>query len=249
MERRITSPHLLARTVRFAKDVAEEVLWPTRCAICDVPGAVLCDACRANLLFVDVNDACPSCGAPYGRLACTECNTAMMESAGLDRLPIDGMVHVLVADDAAMRIVRMYKDAGEWRLAAEMAKLIARYLPPEWQTSTLTFIPATHEAFRRRGFDHTEVLAEETARACALDMVPLFARPKSADQRTFDRRGRQRNMHDRFRLLPDALVPETVTILDDICTTGATMFAAASCLKEAASTTVYGLTFAKVLAS
>ncbi len=249
MEEKTAIPHAFIRAARFATEVVSETLWPTRCAVCDAPGEVLCGSCRAHLRFVDVNDACPRCGAPYGRLACTECNSAMMESAGLGRLPLDGMAHVLLADDAAMRIVRVYKDAGERRLALEMARLLARYLPPEWEGGTLTFIPATEDAFRRRGFDHGELLARQTARVCGLESAALFARPGSADQRTFDRHGRLRNMGGRFQLLPGVSLPSEVIILDDVCTTGATLFAAAACLKEASSVTVRGLTFAKVLAS
>ena len=29
-----------------AAEALAETLWPTRCAVCDAPGEVLCDACR-----------------------------------------------------------------------------------------------------------------------------------------------------------------------------------------------------------
>ena len=49
-----------------AAEALAETVWPTRCAICDAPGQVLCDSCCASLPYVDWWRACPRCGAPFG---------------------------------------------------------------------------------------------------------------------------------------------------------------------------------------
>ncbi len=42
--RRPSSPELSGRALaRLVRDAAVETLWPTRCAVCDAPGQVLCD--------------------------------------------------------------------------------------------------------------------------------------------------------------------------------------------------------------
>lgn len=248
----LIEPHTKAKLMRFAafaKDAALETLWPTRCALCDAPGDLLCPRCRRTLLFVDANRACPVCGAPFGQHQCTECNATMLTAAGRDALPLDGMASVLLADDAARRMVTVYKDANERRLAHEMAGLIARYVPPEWHDAPLTFIPATKDALRRRGFDHAEQLANAVAARTKMPLMHVFARPRNLDQRKFGRRERQRNMSERFSMLPNVQVPQKTVILDDICTTGATLFAAADCLRTNGASKIYGLTFAKVLAT
>ncbi len=51
-----------------------EAVWPTRCVICDTPGALLCRACELSLPYLDQLLACPACGAPWGRSICCECN-------------------------------------------------------------------------------------------------------------------------------------------------------------------------------
>lgn len=239
----------LKRSASLAMDVLLETLWPTRCALCDTPGDLICPACRRTLRFVDVNRACPVCGAPFGQHQCTECNDTVLASAGLDELPIDGMASALLADDAAKRIVTVFKDANEQRLAAEIARITACYIPPEWHDALLTYIPATADAVRRRGFDHTKLIARAVADCAQMQGAHLFERPENLDQRTFGRHERQRNMAGRFRLLPQVQVPAKVVVLDDICTTGATMFAAARCLREGGVAEVYGITFAKVLAT
>lgn len=239
----------LTRLAAFAKDAALETLWPTRCAICDAPGSLICLRCRQALLLVDVNHACPICGAPFGQHLCTECNETMLAAAERDALPLNGMASVLLADDAARRVVTIYKDANERRLAEEMAELMTRYVPPEWQDAHLTFIPATKEAVRRRGFDHAEQLANAVAARAKMPLKHVFARPRNLDQRKFGRRERQRNMSERFDVLPGVRIPQKVVILDDICTTGATLFSAADCLRANGAQEVFGLTFAKVLAT
>ena len=60
------------RAVRdFAADMVTETLYPTRCAVCDKPGAVLCGSCAAALPYIDALTACPrpsaSCSARSAR--------------------------------------------------------------------------------------------------------------------------------------------------------------------------------------
>lgn len=238
----------LARAASFAKEAALETLWPTRCAICDAPGQLICADCRRQLAFVDVNRACPVCGAPYGQRQCTECNDAMLAAAGRDVLPVDGMASALLADEAAQRIVRIFKDANEQRLVREMARMMARCIPPEWRDARLACIPATREAVRRRGFDHAELMLRALADETGMGTAHPFAPPESADQRQLDRRGRQRNMQGRIQLTGSP-VPVKVLLADDVCTTGATLFAAAERLRDGGAKEVYAITFAKVLAS
>lgn len=233
----------------FATETALETLWPTRCAVCDAPGDVLCPACRHALMFVDVNHACPVCGAPFGQHQCTECNETMLAAAEMNALPVDAMASALLADDAARRIVTVYKDANERRLASEIAAITMRYLPPEWRNAYLTYIPATTDALRRRGFDHTELVARAAVKQTGMQGGPLFKRPQSLDQRNLGRHDRQQNMSERFALRPNVSVPKRIVVLDDICTTGATLFAAANCLRVDGAHEIYGLTFAKVLAT
>lgn len=50
-----------------------ETLWPTRCALCDRPGDVLCRECSRSLDFIDYWQTCPACGAQWGRVQCDHC--------------------------------------------------------------------------------------------------------------------------------------------------------------------------------
>lgn len=231
-----------------ASIVLAETLWPTRCAVCDLPGDVLCPECRRRLPFLDWWRACPRCGAPFGRVQCSECNAVTMAALGRDEPPFDACASPVVYDDGAARIVRTWKDAGERRLAATMAGLMASVASPAWLAEELTVVPvpATAAAVRRRGFDHGADLADELAARLGLPTAPLLARPRSIDQRRLTRQDRIRNMERRFRALPGASAPDSVLLVDDVYTTGATLFAAADALRAAGAERVRCITFARV---
>lgn len=232
---------------RLAWEAVAETLWPTRCAVCDAPGQVLCDRCAAALAVVDQWDACPRCGAPWGRVQCCECNPVALKAAGRADLPLAQMASALRLDEAARAVVVTYKDRGERRLAEAMASPMAACTPPAWLSDgpAVTFIPASAAARRRRGFDHGELLAQAVARRLGLPCAGLLARPRAADQRTLGRSGRAANMAGSLAVLPGASVAGAVIVADDVCTTGATLCAAADALLAAGAQAVYGLTFAR----
>lgn len=232
---------------RLLGEAVLETLWPTRCAVCDAPGELLCDACRLHLPYLDWWRACPRCGAPFGTVQCCTCHPVMLARLGRAEPPFDACASAVMLDAATGRVATLYKDGGERRLAGTMAGLMASAVPPEWRADAeaVTFVPATAAAVRRRGFDHAELLAGEVAARLGLPCAPLLARPASRDQRRLTRRGRFQNTEGRFAALAGASAPRGMLLVDDVYTTGATLFAATDALRAAGAATVYCLTFAR----
>lgn len=231
-----------------ASEALAETLWPTRCAVCDEPGEVLCEACRRNLPYLDWWRACPRCGAPFGRVQCTECNAVMMARLGRKEPPFAACASATVFASDSARIVRTWKDSGERRLSQVMAEIMAQAVPPSWMSArpAVVPIPASARAVRRRGFDHGLELAHAVAEQLDLPIAELLARPHSVDQRKLSRKERLENMEGRFRALPGADAPATVILTDDVLTTGATLYAATDALLEAGTQEVWCLTFSRV---
>ncbi len=229
-------------------EATAELLWPTRCAVCDEEGSTLCEACAESLPYIDACRSCPQCGAPFGSIQCSECNPVMLKATSHDSLPFTQAASALAFDSVVKRIVSSYKDQGEQRLAKDMAAIMARYVPPAWlaEKPPVTYIPATKSAVNRRGFDHAALLARELSQTLELGCVSILTQPRSHDQRKLSRKSRQANMRDKFRLTPGATAPNAVLLIDDVCTTGATLYAASDALAIGGAKSIFCLTFARV---
>ena len=233
------------RAARFAAEVAAETLWPTRCALCDAPGAVLCDRCKGKLPYVDWWRACRRCGSPFGSVQCDLCNPVTLRRMGRKELPFAACASAVMFDDETGRLVRVFKDQGEQRLSAVMAAEMVRVVPPAWRFDAVTFVPATLAAARYRGFDHAELVAHDVAAAIGLPCVSTLARPKTRDQRQLGGSQRIANLAGSFRALGPGQ-PRDVLLIDDVFTTGATLCAATDALRAAGCEHVHCLTFARV---
>ncbi|MDR3687389.1 MAG: ComF family protein [Coriobacteriia bacterium] len=199
-----------------------ELVYPTRCAGCELPGAVLCDTCRDTLPRIDGLGACPRCGAPYGHLVCTECwSREWAFSAALSLGEFESQL---------ARAVVLHKDAGEQRLGAVLGSLLAEQVASAWPgwAESVTFIPATRAALRRRGFDHGRAIATHVAEQLGLPLSDALVRASAVDQRTLGRVERARNAAGSFSA--DVAVSGNVLLCDDVFTTGSTLDAAADVL-------------------
>ena len=213
----------------FALEAFLETLWPTRCACCDRPGSVLCPSCRLKLEYLDFWNACPKCGAPWGRIQCARCALAAQDPSPHQAFCLSALRY----EERAAALIKTYKDHGERRLAEELAFLLACALPPSWceWAQALTFVPATKQAKRRRGFDHMEEICLELSRLTDVPCLGLLAAPRTQDQRALGRAGRLRNTLGRFSALEHGR-PLRVILVDDVMTTGATLFDARRALME-----------------
>ena len=248
MEKREIWKRRALGAVRFAAEAAAETLWPTRCALCDAPGAVLCERCAERLPYLDWWRACKRCGSPYGLVQCDLCNPESLGRIGRDELPFLGCASAVLFDDTTTgRIVRVFKDQGEQRLSAVMADAMVRAVPPSWEFDAVTFVPATLAAARYRGYDHAQLVAVDVARLLDAPCIEALARPKTRDQRSLTGRQRIANLagEGRFRALDRALPPRLL-LIDDVYTTGATLCAATDALLAAGCEEVRCLTFARV---
>lgn len=200
-----------------------------------------CMAYRAilRLLFDAVfGSICAGCGARGRGAACCTCRTAARRQA-----PIQGATFVDVRPVG--RLVRAAK-FGRWRGGgAWFADQLVDRLDPAVRARVVavSWVPRAPSRARRRGVDLPRDVAR---RAAARLRVPAFdalvRRPRSRPQRGLDRSQRRTNARASFDLHPDAdlrlrLLPvdrpcrePVVLLVDDLCTTGATMAACSALL-------------------
>jgi len=201
-----------------------ELLFPTHCAGCELPGAVLCAACTERLPRIDAAGECPRCGAPFGWLTCTEC---WQREWSFEAALAVGEFEVPLS-----RAVVLHKDAGERRLAAVLGGLLAEQVASRWPDwpEHVAYVPATREARARRGFDHGLAIAETVACELGVPISDALVRTAALDQRTLGRAARASNAEGTFSA--NSCVGGRVLLVDDVFTTGATLDAAASVLLD-----------------
>lgn len=233
-----------------------ETLWPTRCVGCDEPGTLLCPKCAAQLPYIDLRVSCPRCGAPYGKINCTECADFRSPSGnGADaaRFPFSHARAACTYEGVAKELILAYKDGDEVRLDALVAELIsgaiagavhpspgvddtrfARELPSDLRrwADALVAVPTSAAARRRRGYDHMERVARQCARYTGLPLLPALRHARTvSDQRALGADERRLNRQGSFALVEDAgQLPPHIVLVDDVLTTGATTSAAAAAL-------------------
>ena len=215
------------RYARKAADAALELLYPTRCVGCEMPGELVCDECRAALPGIEQRRACPVCGAAFGNMTCTGCEGDWEPRATIAALGFSG---------AAARMATCLKDYHELRLAPvnaaamlcaleEAAFWPARDGRPRFDAGSVDavcFVPATSEAYARRGYDHMELTARELAALLGLPLADALARDAASDQRDLGRSGRAANLAGTMRVVED-VSGLRLLLVDDVVTSGASM--------------------------
>jgi ComF family protein len=215
-----------------------DLLLPQRCLVCSVPGAQVCDGCRAELRGIGP-PLCERCGAPtaWPVRRCVEC-------AGR-RIAFAHARAAVEYDGPVRRIVAAWKERGLRRLAAWAAAVVVDTVARP-HAAALTYVPGDSDRRLLRGHHAAERLAEALAGAWALPCTPLLDRNRgSPRQRGLTQSERRRNVGGAFRARGD--VPVKIVLVDDVYTTGATVNAAASALRRGGARSVEVVTFARAI--
>lgn len=170
------------------------------------------------------------CRGP-GPALCEPClrRTAPPPSTRLRRL---GHVHALFAYEGhGARIVQSLKYRDGRRLVAPLADhLAARWSSVAgWPPPTVVWVPTSGRRRRSRGFDQSELLARALARRLGTRSRSLLRRRPGPAHTGLDRAARAAAAGYRVVTRSD----DPVLLVDDVCTTGATLRAAADALDAA----------------
>ena len=145
--------------------------------------------------------------------------------------------------------IQRFKYEGWRRLAGPLAQLLSERLAVEGLAAgTVVAVPLHPQRARLRGFNQAELLAEELRRRMRL-AVPegqLIRTRPTPPQVGKDRLRRFENVEDAFAWGGPPLRGESILLIDDVATTGATLDACAKALREAGSGPVTGVSIARV---
>jgi len=159
--------------------------------------------------------ACASCDAPGAAL----CDACAPTARDVLAFAVDGVpAFALGAYDGALRRAVVAMKHGERDPLDTFAALLAARARFE---GVLVPLPTTRARAAERGFDQSVELARRIAARAGVPCTSLL-RKRGAPQDGRTRLARLRSA-GRFRLTAAPPLPAAVTLLDDVCTTGATL--------------------------
>ena len=148
------------------------------------------------------------------------------------------------------KAVHRFKYDGWRALAPVLADLVEDRLLADARPDLLVVaVPLHRRRERARGYNQSELLAAELRSWFGLAAPDgrLCRQRNTPPQVGLDRLRRYANVDGAFAWQGPELTGETVVVVDDVTTTGATLEACASALRAGGSGRVLGLTVARVL--
>lgn len=217
-----------------------DLLFPARCVNCSQSGSALCESCFTSIQPVNA-PFCQRCGHPLyaARAACPECRAH-------PRL-ITNIRSACWHEGAVREAIHALKYKRRRDVAPALARLLAAQLASENAPFELiTSVPLHPARELERGYNQAELLAEQTARVMRSTYVRTLKRTRAtADQIGLSAVERRANVHAAFVSTGNAVAGKNVVLIDDVCTTGATLDACAAALFANHARAVYGLTVAR----
>ncbi|TWH99127.1 ComF family protein [Luteimonas cucumeris] len=206
------------------------LLWPPRCLLCGEAGASgrdLCPACAAALPWN--RSACRHCALPLP-LAADACGQCLRHPP-----PLQEIHAALIYDFPADRLLPRLKFHGDLACGRLLSQLMIDACVDLPRPQVLVPLPLHRARLRSRGYDQALELARPLARALAIPLSDrvLRRRRDTVPQSRLDAAARRRNLRSAFAVDAAIALPDHVTLVDDVMTTGATLHAAANALHRA----------------
>jgi predicted amidophosphoribosyltransferase len=236
-----TQTSAFLKIFRSLSRAAVEFIYPPACLLCQADisdGAdqhsAFCSRCLTSLRTVTAN-ACLRCGAPIGPFTIASDHCILCKREGF---AFDEVIRLnLYRDEARVACLRAKNPSGG-PLAKSLANLLVDAQQIRLSQQTFDAIVPVPEHWLKR-LVRSQYAAETMARQIATRLKVRLATdilgkarwtPKQAKSSPVQRRLQQQ---DAFRVVKSRLHGQSILLVDDILTTGATADAAAKTLKRA----------------
>lgn len=238
------------------RDAALALLYPQPCAICGLSveakedGAACARCWEGTRIFSSEDVLCWKCGA----VSVGTISERMREEVRCRRCAHEAFT--------AARAVGVYEGALRASILAlkrepsvpkRLAHLLqqAQLRPPLSKATRIVPVPLHPERMRERGFNQSAELGRALSSLTRLPLDELSLKRRLHTERhraLMDERARRESVAGAFQVARPRLIEgESILLVDDVFTTGATVSASASALLSAGARSVYVLTLARPL--
>ena len=222
------------------RDQFLSLLFPPRCVGCRRTGAWLCVECLDQIPLVEP-PFCARCGdRVVADGLCARCQSSPLQ--------IERIRSAAYFEGVLRKAMHGFKYRRRTALAGPLGGLMAAcWAQHSMPVDVIVPVPLHAARLRQRGYNQAALLAREMARRVGLvvDERTLVRQRATAPQIKLDARQRKENVRDAFYCSCNALAGRRVLLIDDVCTTGATLEACAVALYEGGARSVQALTLAR----
>ena len=222
-------------------ELAIDAFFPRRCVGCGKVGSFLCLDCRRKLPRV-FPPLCPQCGKPQASgILCPSCRQRQTQ--------IDGVRSPFRFEEVLRQAIHQLKYHNLRAISPCLAQLLADYLHSNpLPGEAIIPVPLHPRRLRERGYNQSGLLARELSKLTNLPLIQdCLIRIKEAQPqvRASSAQERLNNVASAFLCQDNGVDGKQIILIDDVCTSGATLESCASALKNKGATSVWGLTLAR----
>lgn len=222
-------------------ELAVDSFFPRRCVGCGKIGGFLCPQCLGKLPRI-LPPLCPNCGRPQASgIVCPSCWQRRTE--------INGIRSPFRFDEVIRKAIHELKYRNLRAISPCLAELLAAYLKSNpLPGEALICVPLHPRRLKERGYNQSSLLARELGRRIDLPVIEdclIRVKQVQPQVRAVDVEERRRNVADAFVCRDEKVNGRQIILIDDVCTSGATLESCAAALKNKRATSVWGLTLAR----
>jgi ComF family protein len=156
---------------------------------------------------------------------------------------------VFIFEGIVRQAVHEFKYRNVQAISGCMAGFMSRYFLENGLTGDLLVpVPLHDKRLRQRGYNQSQLLAADLARQVSMAVNPALVKrirntgPQARSASVYERRV---NMENAFLCTSGEAAGRDIVVIDDVCTSGATLESCASALKKAGANRVLGFTLAR----
>jgi ComF family protein len=186
---------------------------------------------------------CPLCGR-------SQSVASLCEKCASDPLCIDGIRSVALFEGPLREAIHCFKYDYMRELAEPLAGLLIDFLQKGGiGCDVILPVPLHRRRLRERGYNQAAVLAERLGQEVGipLECEALYRNRHTASQTGLSSGERTSNVAGAFSCVDARLAGARVLLIDDVCTTGATLEACSIALKASGVSKVWALTVARAI--
>lgn len=216
---------------------------PRYCYGCGLEGCWCCDKCKKDNFLIIEKQVCPDCRkiSKCGSL-CNNCHS---------KWNLDALVVCCAKSKWLANLVADYKYEDIYKLDEVLADIyVAVVKNCEIGVDLISYVPLERKRQWWRGFNQSERLARIISRKINIPVVTILDRKKFYRRQVgLSKSERLKNVSGMFEFTKniEKYVGKNVLIVDDVCTTMATLEECAKVLKSAGISKVTGIVIARGL--